>query len=65
MSTAFAAAIRERARQAWQALQQAREDDDVHAGLAAKNEWADVRRLAREHGVSLDLGPQVEEEADS
>ncbi|MEV4090837.1 hypothetical protein ACFY19_08680 [Streptosporangium saharense] len=65
MSTAFTAAVRERARQAWRALQEAREDDDAHAGLAARNEWEDVQRLAREHGVSLDVGPLSPEELDS
>ncbi|HEX4812864.1 MAG TPA: hypothetical protein VFV66_08950 [Nonomuraea sp.] len=67
MSTAFAAAVRERACQAWQALQAAHRDGDVYGGLLAEDEWHDVRRLARTHGVSLTAdrpcGPAGEEGA--
>jgi hypothetical protein len=53
----FAAAVRERARAAWQALQEARLGDDVHAVLEAEAEWDDARRLAETHGVRLEQDP--------
>ncbi|MEQ4721820.1 hypothetical protein [Nonomuraea sp. B19D2] len=53
MSTAFAAAIRERAQVALQALRAARQDGDAHAVLVAEGEWEDVRRLADAHAVSI------------
>ncbi|MEV0233940.1 hypothetical protein [Nonomuraea sp. NPDC050786] len=59
MSTAFAAAVRERVRLAWQALQAARHDDDVvYAGLVPEDEWEDARRLTRAHGVHIVQDPQ-------
>ncbi|MDX3103456.1 hypothetical protein ACIBO5_51355 [Nonomuraea angiospora] len=54
MSTAFAAAVRERAQMAWQALQAARQERDAHAVLVAEAEWEDVRRLADAHAVSIE-----------
>ncbi|MEV1177410.1 hypothetical protein [Nonomuraea sp. NPDC049784] len=54
MSTAFAAAVRERAQVAWQALRAARRDGDAHAVLVAEGEWEDVRRLAAAHAVSIE-----------
>ncbi|MET9251894.1 hypothetical protein [Nonomuraea sp. NPDC003709] len=54
MSTAFAAAVRERAQVAWQALRVARQDGDTHAVLVAEAEWEDVRRLADAHAVSIE-----------
>ncbi|PZG14094.1 hypothetical protein C1J01_27935 [Nonomuraea aridisoli] len=50
----MAAAIRERARSVWQALGEARRDDDAHATLLAADDWDEVQRLARAHGVNLD-----------
>lgn len=54
MSTAVAAAIRERARSVWGSLQAARQDNDAHGTLLAADEWDEVTRLARAHGVNLD-----------
>ncbi|MEU6720892.1 hypothetical protein ABZ897_56360 [Nonomuraea sp. NPDC046802] len=54
MSTAFAAAVRERAQMAWQALRAARQDGDTHAVLVAEAEWEDVRRLADAHAVPIE-----------
>ncbi|SDL26860.1 hypothetical protein [Nonomuraea jiangxiensis] len=61
---AFAAAVRERAGQAWRALQAARDNDDVHATLVAEHEWEDIRRVARVHGVSLSDGGSLGQGAD-
>ncbi|MFI6793067.1 hypothetical protein ACIBG4_37645 [Nonomuraea sp. NPDC050383] len=62
MSTGLAAAVRERARLAGQALRAARQGGDAHAVLVAEGEWEDVRRLAEAHAVSLD---SVEEALDA
>lgn len=56
MSGPFAAAIRERARQAHAALETARAEDDPEALIVAEGEWDDVRRVAREHDI--ELGPE-------
>ncbi|MFI7708712.1 hypothetical protein [Nonomuraea sp. NPDC049480] len=56
MSTVFAAAVRERAGLAWQALQAARDDDDAHAVLVAEAEWEDAWRLAQAHGIAIEQG---------
>ncbi|MDP4510490.1 hypothetical protein [Nonomuraea turcica] len=66
MSTVFAAAVRERAGQAWQELQAARDADDAHAVLVAEAEWEDARRLAQAYGIVIDQGcpdPRWEAEA--
>lgn len=64
MSTEFAAAVRERAGLAWQALQAARGDGDTHAVLVAEAEWEDAWRLARVHGVAIEAHqPGTEGEA--
>ncbi|GAA3683881.1 hypothetical protein GCM10022224_055610 [Nonomuraea antimicrobica] len=64
MSTVFAAAVRERAGLAWQALQAARDADDAHAMLVAEAEWEDAWRLAQAHGVPIEQGrPGSQEEA--
>lgn len=55
MSGPFAAAIRERARQARAALETARRDDDPEALIVAEGEWDDVQRVARDHDI--ELGP--------
>ncbi|NUW41251.1 hypothetical protein [Nonomuraea rhodomycinica] len=59
MGTALAAAVRERARLAWQEVQAARRGDDAHARLVAEAEWEDVQRLARAHAVAVEL-PSIE-----
>jgi len=53
VSGPFAAAIRERARSAREALERARRDHDVDELLVAEGEWDDVVRLARAHGVQI------------
>ncbi|TDD45868.1 hypothetical protein E1286_22725 [Nonomuraea terrae] len=53
MTTAVAAAIRERARSVWRSLEEARRDNDAHAMLLAADDWDEVQRLARAHGVNL------------
>ncbi|GII54211.1 hypothetical protein Pth03_26000 [Planotetraspora thailandica] len=53
MSGPFAAAIRERARLARAALEQARRDGDADDLIVAEGEWEDVVRLARAHGVPI------------
>ncbi|WP_327589613.1 hypothetical protein OHA25_23335 [Nonomuraea sp. NBC_00507] len=66
MSTVFAAAVRERAGQAWQELQAARDADDAHAGLVAEAEWEDARRLAQAYGIAIDHGcPDPRREAEA
>ncbi len=54
MSGPFAAAIRERVRQARTALETARREDDVEGQLVAEGVWEDVTRLARDNGVRID-----------
>lgn len=53
LSGAFAAAVRERARLAWAALQAAHRDHDPDLAIVAEAEWEDVSRVARAHGVDL------------
>ncbi|MER7506486.1 hypothetical protein AB0L05_36725 [Nonomuraea pusilla] len=54
MSGSFADAVRERARSAYAALENARREGDTQAALVAEDEWEDALRLARAHGVQLD-----------
>ncbi|GAA3140061.1 hypothetical protein [Nonomuraea roseoviolacea] len=56
MVTALAAAIRERARLAWQEVQACRQGDDAHALMVAEAEWEDAQRLARVHAVPIEAG---------
>lgn len=56
MSGSFAHAVKERARRAASALESARLGDDVDVLMLAEAEWEHVTRLARTHGVSIDLG---------
>ncbi|WP_062348032.1 hypothetical protein [Herbidospora yilanensis] len=63
MSTAFAAAIRERAQRARQALLAARGNGDAHAVLLAEEEWDDVRRLAQAHSLPLPDNGDIDSKA--
>ncbi|WP_440100149.1 hypothetical protein [Streptosporangium sp. H16] len=56
MSGSFATAVRERARRAAAALEEARQGDDVGELMTAEAEWEHVTRLARTHGVPIGPG---------
>ncbi|MEV5506737.1 hypothetical protein [Streptomyces orinoci] len=56
--SAFAEAMRERVRQARSDLAAARAAGDVFAAALAEDELQDALRVAAEHGVEPDAGPE-------
>lgn len=62
--SAFAEAMRERVREAREALEAARADGDAYATAVAADELDDALRLARAHGVDTGTAPDPDEGRD-